>query len=382
MGNKPNRVDRHSVLVTGAAGYIGRQVVAALSRHPGRFATIVAADVLYVDETDRLPGVAHEVADVRSPRIRELIAEHGIDTVVHLAAIVTPRRGDTREFQYDVDVGGTKNVLEACVEHEVRKFIYTSSGAAYGYTPDNPPLLHEDDPLRGNEAFAYSWHKRLVEEMLGDYRDRHPELRQLVFRVSTILGATVSNQITAHFERAVVVGITGVASPFCFVSDRDVVRAILTGIHSERGGVYNLTGDGVMTLREIALELGRRYGAVKEERLRKTFAALKRVGLSAYGEEQLLFLRYRPVLANRRLKMDFGFHPRWSTREVFAIYRRARVRPGAGEDGRRKAPPVVSLPHAGAEQAAAGAVPVKEVLEPLVGADGIEPEELPVPEPV
>ena len=51
--------------------------------------------------------------------------------------------------------------------------------------------------MRGNEAFAYSHHKRLVEEMLADYRRDHPQLKQVVFRVGTILGETTRNQITA-----------------------------------------------------------------------------------------------------------------------------------------------------------------------------------------
>ncbi len=372
---------RRSVMVTGAAGYIGRQVVEALSREPGRFSTVVAADIREVSGSRQLPGVVHAVADVRDEAVRTLMEEYRVDTVVHLAAIVTPRRGDTREFQYEVDVGGTRNVLEAAVACGVRKFIYTSSGAAYGYSPENPPLLHEDDPLRGNETFAYAWHKRLVEEMLAEYRKEHPELSQVVFRVSTILGPSVNNQITAHFERAVVVGIAGVASPFCFVSDRDVVGAILSAIHGDRSGVYNLAGDGVMTLREIALGLGRRYGSVREDRLRKAFAALKRLGISTYGEEQLLFLRYRPVLSARRLRTEFGYRPRLSTRQVFETYRRSRVRPEPGEVSPRipgPSRPAATLP----VEHRADVAPVQEELEPLLGPEGLVPEALPIPEPV
>ncbi len=67
----------------------------------------------------------------------------------------------------------------------MRQIIVTSSGAAYGYHADNPEWLTEDDPVRGNEAFAYSHHKRLVEEMLAVCRTQHPELRQVVLRVGT-----------------------------------------------------------------------------------------------------------------------------------------------------------------------------------------------------
>ena len=82
----------------------------------------------------------------------------------------------------------------------VQHVIVSSSGAAYGYHPDNPAWLSETDAIRGNHEFAYSWHKRLVEEMLAEYREREPQLRQTVFRIGTILGETVSNQITALFD--------------------------------------------------------------------------------------------------------------------------------------------------------------------------------------
>ena len=95
------------------------------------------------------------------------LAAHAIDSVVHLASIVTPGKGSSREFEYSVDVLGSQNVLDACVSTGVTQLLVSSSGAAYGYHADNPVPLTEDCAVRGNEEFAYSHHKRLVEEMLA-----------------------------------------------------------------------------------------------------------------------------------------------------------------------------------------------------------------------
>jgi UDP-glucose 4-epimerase len=51
---------------------------------------------------------------------------------------------------------------------------------------------------------------------------------------------------------------------------------------------------------------------------------LKALHLTQYGPEQLNFLRYRPVLANRRLKEEFGYVPRKTSVEVFEFWRAAR----------------------------------------------------------
>jgi UDP-glucose 4-epimerase len=218
---------------------------------------------------------------------------------------------------------GTKNVLEACVAAGAGKVVVTSSGAAYGYHADNPEWLTEDDPVRGNEAFAYSHHKRLVEEMLADYRRDHPRLKQVVFRVGTILGETTRNQITALFDRPRLIALRGSKSPFVFIWDRDVVGAIEHAIFSGKEGIYNVAGDGALSIQQIAARLGKRCLTIPPGLLRAALAVAHPLGLSRYGPEQVEFLRYRPVLDNRRLKEQFGYVPKMTSAEVFEFYRKS-----------------------------------------------------------
>ncbi len=317
----------HRVLVTGASGYLGGRLVASLverSRSARDPACIVAGDVREVAPAARLPEVQYVALDVRDPGLGDLLARHSIDTVVHLAAIVTPGPKSNRELEYSVDVVGTRNVLEACVSTRVRRIIVTSSGAAYGYHADNPAWLTEDDPVRGNEEFAYSHHKRLVEEMLAEYRRAHPALEQVVFRVGTILGETTRNQITALFEKPRLIALKGSASPFVFIWDQDVVGAIEHAIFGGPAGIYNVAGDGALSIQQIAERLGKRCITLPPAALRTALALLHPLGLSQYGPEQVNFLRYRPVLDNRRLKEVFGYVPRLTSAEVFELFRKAR----------------------------------------------------------
>ena len=311
------------ILVTGAAGYLGSQVVAALAARDG--CAVVALDVRAPPRA--IDGVACERADIRSPELDAIVERHRPEVVVHLASIVTPGRDSSREFEYSVDVEGTRKLLEACVRHGVRRVVVSSSGAAYGYHADNPDWLTEDAPLRGNEGFAYAWHKRLVEQMLADYRSRHPQLEQVVLRIGTILGATVKNQITDLFEKPRLLAIRGSASPFVFVHDQDVVGAIVRAIDSPVTGVFNVAGDGQLGIREIAARMGKRCVVLPAGLLRAALWLLKKLRLTQYGPEQVDFLRYRPVLDNRRLKEVFGYRPRLGSAEVFELWRSSR--PGA-----------------------------------------------------
>ena len=319
------------VLVTGADGFVGRGVVAALAarRAEGGIEAVFARDVRAVPAERQRPGVDYAVADVRAADLAEQFQRLRPDTVVHLASIVTPGKGMTRAFEYSVDVEGTRNVLAACLASGVRHIVVSSSGAAYGYHADNAPWLTEDMPLRGNEAFAYAHHKRLVEEMLAEHRRSHPELLQTVLRIGTILGERVDNQITALFEKPRLIAIQGSDSPFVFIWDEDVTGAIVHALSGQaRPGCYNLAGDGALAIHEIARRLGKRTREFPPGLLKAALALGSRLGISRYGPEQLDFLRYRPVLLNTALKERFGYTPGLTSREALEAFIAARAAQG------------------------------------------------------
>jgi UDP-glucose 4-epimerase len=323
--NESNKSGARSVLITGAEGYLGRQVVEALAAQAvggSDGVTIVASDIR--PPANPLDNVIYLTVDIRSDELARALKEHQVDTVVHLAAIVTPGPNEDREASHAVEVRGTRSILRACLASGVERFVYTSSGAAYGYYADNPEWLDEEDQIRGNAEFAYSDHKRQVEEMLARWRERSPELKQLIFRPGTILGATADNQITALFEKPFILGVAGSLSPFVFIWDQDVVGAIVKGVQEGGVGIYNLAGDGVLTMPDIAERLGKRYIAFPAWLLRGALWVLSKLGLTQYGPEQIGFLQYRPVLANRRLKEEFGYIPKKTTREVFEFFLEAR----------------------------------------------------------
>lgn len=302
-------MSRPSVLVTGAAGYVGRLTLEALATRSDELERVVALDVLEVPQGDRRDGVEHVVGDVSETDLAGLMRSHAIDTVVHLASVVRTPPKSHEDLAYRVDVIGTRNVLDACIATGVRKLVVTTSGAAYGYHADNAAWIDEDDPLRGNERFPYAHHKKLVESMLADCRKEHPGLSQMVLRPGTVIGEGTRSPVTDLFDGPAVLGVWGSRSPFVFIWDRDLVAVILLGVLEDGQGIYNLAGDGVLTSREIARRLGKPYVSLPPQVLQAALWALHALGRTAYGPEQVDFLRYRPVLSNRRLKEELGFHP-------------------------------------------------------------------------
>lgn len=313
-------ISNGGVLVTGAAGFIGSALLRVLSEADA--GQVIALDLREVPAAERLAGVAYEHGDIRDPKLKDLITRVKPRTVVHLASVVAV--GGDERHDHEIDVLGTRNVLEACIAAGVQHLIVTSSGAAYGYHADNPVPLREADTLRGNEDFPYARNKREVEEMLACWRDEHPQLQQTIFRPCTVLGPTTNNQITALFERPVVAGLSGTVTPFSLIADSDVVAALAQAVRTGKAGIYNLAGDGTLSLREIAQLNGKPFVPIPPAIMRGALRLLNMLGLTKLTAENVKFIQYRPVLDNTRLKSEFGYSPRLDARAVFERYRDQR----------------------------------------------------------
>jgi UDP-glucose 4-epimerase len=147
-------------LITGGAGYIGSHVVHALVEGGER---VVVLDDLTAGDTGRLPdGVPVERASVLDrPALDRVLSEHAIDGIVHIAA--RKQVGESVErplWYYRENLTGLQTLLEAAVDAQVRRFVFSSSAAVYGM-PD-VDLVTEQTPCEpmspyGETKLAGEW---------------------------------------------------------------------------------------------------------------------------------------------------------------------------------------------------------------------------------
>jgi len=144
-----------------------------------------------------------------------------------------------------------------------------------------------------------------------------------VLRVGTVLGAGLENQITELFHRPKLIAVRGSDSPFVFIWTVDLARILLRATGEGPAGVFNVCGDGAMSVHELAKALGKPVMALPAWVLKAALGIARPLGLSRYGPEQVRFLQYRPVLDNTALKNEFGYRPELTSARTFDLWCKA-----------------------------------------------------------
>jgi len=149
-----NECKGKKILVTGGAGFIGSNLVDKLS--PDN--TVVVLDNLFSGllsnlekSKDRITFVKGDVLD--KALVKDIVAE--VDYVFHLAAHVGNIRSiKDPNFDMEVNIGGTLNLLEACRNSNIKRLVYSSSGAIFGEAKYLP--IDEEHPLNPESPYAVS----------------------------------------------------------------------------------------------------------------------------------------------------------------------------------------------------------------------------------
>ncbi|MFB6266863.1 MAG: NAD-dependent epimerase/dehydratase family protein [Halodesulfurarchaeum sp.] len=153
----------NNVLVTGALGQIGSELTPALRDRPWAD-TVVASDVRRPDEPDG-PFAVVDVTD--RDDLEGVIETHDIDTVFHLAAILSATGEEKPGLAYEVNVNGLHTVLEVARENDLERVVVPSSIAVFG--PDTPENPGEVTVLNPRTIYGIS---KVFGEHLGMYYHR------------------------------------------------------------------------------------------------------------------------------------------------------------------------------------------------------------------
>jgi UDP-glucose 4-epimerase len=317
-----------TVAVTGPTGEIGISAVTALEREPA-VETIIGMARRPFDVSSRgwVKTTYHQGDILDREAVDAFVAQ--ADVVVHLAFLIMgPREESAR-----INLRGTRNVFEATVASErPRRLVYTSSVAAYGYHYDNPVPLTEDVPARGSVEHYYSAQKAACEALLAEIT-KDSSLDVFVLRPCIVAGPEATaladampwNQLPAPVRAVAKVApmlkpvVPDPGIPLQLVHHDDVAAAIaLAATAPAPPGAYNLAGDGVVTVSDVAKALGGRPVRVPAVAASAASAAIARVPFMPSFLEWLHIARTSVVMDTTKAKTQLGWRPVHSSAETLA----------------------------------------------------------------
>jgi UDP-glucose 4-epimerase len=305
------------ILITGAAGSVGKTLVNKLLQTQHE----VAASDIKPSPFASQNNLTYQQMDITTSEFTDWVKATKPDIIVHLASVLQISKQLNREKAYQIDVVATENLLTTAKQLQVKKLIITTSGAAYGYHPQNQNAqIDENWPTLGNDDYFYSSHKSAVEKLLKQAKLDNANMQQVVFRPGAIIGPDVEGPVVNLFQQKVITGLVGYPGPFNFIWSEDVVDYLIEAIETDIQGTFNVAGTGALSLKEIAQVLNKPYLALPASIVKAALSVLKPLGLIQYGPEQVKFIKYRPVLNNAKLLNEFTHQPRFTSKQALEQY--------------------------------------------------------------
>jgi len=318
-----------TVAVTGPTGEIGKPLMSELERRPEVGRVLGMARRPFDPSVEGWEKVSYRRGDILDRGSLAALFD-GADVAVHLAFAIFGSREETRK----VNLEGTRNVFEVAIKSGVKRLVYASSVAAYGFHLDNPQPLTEDVPARGSDSFYYSAQKAELEDLLDELL-LGSGLDAYVFRPCIVAGprATMLIEQTVGAVRAgdplpllrkgierlplVKPVLPDPGMPLQLVHHDDVARAMAAAICGDGPpGVYNLAGEGEVGVADIARELGWRSVPVPVPAVNAGAAAARRLTFASSKLEWATALDTPVLMDTTRARRDLGWDPQHDAMET------------------------------------------------------------------
>jgi UDP-glucose 4-epimerase len=306
-------MDSKRILITGISHYWGGRLAQALEAFPEIEAVIGVDNEEPQVELERTEYVK---VGAQHALLRRVVEAAEIDTVVD-SRLVVDSSTTTPAKAHENNIIGTMNILAACsgAGSPVRKVVFKSSAHFYGSEQDDPAFFDETMPRQDRPRTPIERDIVEAEASLSDFAANNPATTVTILRFANVLGPDVRTSHIDLFSLPAVPMILGFDPRYQFVHEDDVVHALEHAVKADLPGVYNVAGDGVLALSEVAGLLGKPYAPVLPPWGTGLAAAiLRRVGINVPAEA-LNQLRFGRGVDNRRYKAA-GFRYGYTSREA------------------------------------------------------------------
>lgn len=271
--------------------------------------------------------MTYRQGDVRD---RAALAEafQSADVVVHLAFMITGAA--SRESIREINVEGTLNAFRAAAAAGARRFVYASSIAAYGFHRDNPVGMTEDWSARPAAHLFYAQEKAEIEQLLTQEAADHAGIELYLLRPPIVVGPDVigGKDVVPSALAPLLRWLSGLRGrvplpviappvPIQFIHEDDVGQAFLLCIvGAGPPGLYNITGDGVVSGAQVMRELGFTPIPVPARLVRAAARGLAAVPFVPPFAEWAEAFSQPAIMDASKARRELGWCPRYTSIEA------------------------------------------------------------------
>ena len=302
------------LLIIGIAGGQGRLLA---KRVAGQF------DIIGVD---RLPWEGHpreikvHTIDILKNKFEDIFRRERPTAVVHLA-FVRHFRAEP-EVRHEVNVTGTKRLLDLCARYEVKKVTVLSSSYVYGALAENPFYMDEDSALNVSRHYPDVRDLAEVDTLCTGFLWKHPEIATSILRPVSTLGYYGHSAIGVYLKLNYVPTVLGFSPLMQFIHEEDVAEAMARVLETGARGVFNVAGPGAVPLHTAIQETGGMAVPLPEFVVRGVLDRAFRYGLYPFPPGAIDFVKFPCTVDGSRLRQATGFEPLFSLEDTFSSVRR------------------------------------------------------------
>jgi UDP-glucose 4-epimerase len=293
---------RERVLITGAAGGLGRLLCSKLHRH---------FDVISIDSRpfpDRPKDVEHFEVDLRRKAAMQALKKKRADVVIHLG--MTHGGSGARAFSFNVE--STAQLLKLTEQMGARKLVFLSSAALYGPSATSSGFLTEEAPLLGAGTIPAMRDLASLDMMVQSFFWKAPDIETVILRPVHMVGPHLNNPSSRYLRAKRIPRLMGFNPMIQLIHELDVVEAIELATKRGVRGVFNLVGPGQAPLSRLIEARGAVDVPVPGPLLKMWLGRAQSLRLTHIHEGDLAHLRYSCLVEGKRAHDELGFTPRLS----------------------------------------------------------------------
>lgn len=314
--------DIKQILIIGMAGGLAKLTADVLNRtYPD--AEIVGVDPRKIEHAVTSSNIRCERMSYTRGNFEKLFRNNQFDVVYHLGRVThanaNPRANLVQRL--DLNIIGTKRVLDLCLSFGIKKVVVLSTYHVYGAYPDNPVFLKEDAPLRATIKFPELHDVVEMDQIATNWMWKNQrKVETLVFRPCSIIGPQIKNAMTSYLLSSYSPLPIDFNPMVQYIHVYDMAHLLATCLEGLPTGVYNVAPEEVISLRDAKELINTRSIPIPIMALELAAKIIKKTFFSI-PDYLIEYLKYPCLLDSSELRcaVKAPMHCRYTTSEALEM---------------------------------------------------------------